>query len=168
MIGFKAILQKFGVQGEKTGWTYFVVPKKIAEKLLPGMRKSFRVKGSIDDHKIKQVALLPMGEGDFIMPVNGTMRKAIKKQKGATIEVKLEVDSAPLKLSAILMECLKDEPEAMKVFKAMSGSHQQYYSKWIESAKTDATKTKRVALAINAFCNHLDFGQMLRLQKENS
>src|SRR4051812_2601211 len=134
MIGFKAILQKFGAQGEKTGWTYFTIPKKIADKLYPGMRKSFRVKGTIDGHSIKQVALLPMGEGDFIMPVNATMRKAIKKQKGATIEVKLETDSAPLKISPMLMACLKEEPAAMKAFQAMPGSHRQYYSKWIESA----------------------------------
>jgi hypothetical protein len=38
------------------------------------------------------VALLPMGGGDFIMPLNGAMRKAIKKQKGATVKVKMELD----------------------------------------------------------------------------
>ena len=31
MLSFTANIQKFDKQGEKTGWTYIVVPEKIAE-----------------------------------------------------------------------------------------------------------------------------------------
>lgn len=165
MIVFKTVLLKFDKQGEKTGWTYFTVPNKIAEKLKPGQKKSFRVKGKIDDHPIKSVALLPMGEGDFIMPVNAVMRKAIRKRKGDTVEVTLEVDNAEVKLSAMLLACLKDEPEAYQYFKNLPKSHQHYYSKWIESAKTDGTKTKRIAVAIIAFTKKMSFSQMMQLQR---
>jgi uncharacterized protein YdeI (YjbR/CyaY-like superfamily) len=65
------------------------------------------------------------------------------------------------------MECLADEPEAAAFFNSLPGSHQQYFSRWIESAKTDATKTKRIAMAINAFSKKLGYSQMMQLQKKN-
>jgi predicted aspartyl protease len=167
MISFKTTLLKFDKQGEKTGWTYFVIPQKIAEKLNPGVKRSFRVKGSIDECKIKSVALLPMGEGDFIMPVKAAMRKALMKQKGDKISVTLELDKTPFKMSAGLLECLEDEPEARAYFNKLPGSHQKYYSNWIETAKTDVTKTKRIALALNAFSKKMSFSQMMQLQKKD-
>jgi len=168
MISFKATLQKFDQQGEKSGWTYIPIPAKIALQLKPGNKKSFRVKGSIDEFPIKSISLLPMGDGDFIMAVNAAMRKALMKRKGDVVKLSLEVDNAALKISAALLACMDDEPEAMAFFRKLPGSHQQYYSKWIESAKTDATKTKRIALAINAFSLKLSFAQMMRMQKGRS
>ena len=66
MISFNATIEKFGKQGEKTGWMYIVVPSKVANKLNPGVKKSYRVKGKLDEHAIEKVSLIPMGEGDFI------------------------------------------------------------------------------------------------------
>lgn len=167
MIGFKTTLLKFDQQGEKTGWTYINIPAKIASKIKADCKKSFRVKGKIDDYTIKAVSLLPMGGGDFIMPVNATMRKAIKKMKGAVVEVALEEDKAEVKISAALLECLDDEPVAKTFFNALPASHQHYYSKWIESAKTDSTKAKRIAAAIHAFVHKLSYAEMMRWQREN-
>lgn len=165
MIGFKTTLLKFDSQGEKTGWTYILIPKELAEKIKPENKKSFRVKGKIDEFKIKSVALLPMGGGDFIMPVNATMRKGIKKNKGAAVTVEMKEDKASLKLSPGLLSCLEDDPDSKSYFTNLAPSHQQYYSKWIESAKTDATKTKRIALCINAFANKLSYSEMMRQHK---
>ncbi|MEP7163811.1 MAG: YdeI/OmpD-associated family protein [Ferruginibacter sp.] len=166
MIVFKTILLKFDKQGEKTGWTYITIPQKIANKLKPGYKRSFRIKGTIDEYKIKSVALLPMGEGDFIMPVNAVMRKALLKRKGDAVKLSLDVDNTPVKISATLLECMEDDPGALEYFKKLPGSHQNYYSKWIESARTDTTKAKRIALAINAFSKKLSFSQMMQLQKK--
>ena len=168
MIKFNTTLLKFDNQGEKTGWTYISIPKNIAEQLKPANKRSFRVKGKIDDHAVKSVSLLPMGEGDFIMPVNTVMRKALMKRKGDTVKLLLEVDTAELKISSALLACLEDEPEATAFFKKLPASHQQYFSKWIESAKTDATKTKRIALAINAFVRKMSYGEMIRAQKKEN
>lgn len=59
MVSFKALLQKFGSNGEKTGWTYFNIPAIIAQQLKPAYKKSFRVKGKIDNHQIKAVFFRP-------------------------------------------------------------------------------------------------------------
>lgn len=81
MVNFVTSILKFDQQGEKSGWTYITIPAKIAEQLQPGNKKSFRVKGKLDDHAINGVALLPMGGGDFIMALNADLRKAIGKKK---------------------------------------------------------------------------------------
>lgn len=167
MIQFTTSILKFGRQGEKTGWTYIVIPADLAQQLMPGNKKSFRVKGRLDDYSIKGIALLPMGGGDFIMALNAEMRRGIRKKQGAMLNVKLQVDHKPLELSADFMACLEDEPEALAFFKSLAKGHQNYFSKWIESAKTEQTKTKRIALAVDALSKQFDFGTMLREDKKN-
>ncbi|MBC7936214.1 MAG: DUF1905 domain-containing protein [Rhizobacter sp.] len=166
-VAFKAVLKKFDRQGEKTGWTYFEIPAKIAGKLKAGIKVSFRVKGTIDAYEIKQVSILPMGEGNFIMPVNAAMRKGTRKKMGDTIQLELEEDKEELKISADFLECLADDPGALKHFNSLPKSHQQYYSKWIDSAKTEPTKTKRIAIVVNGLSRHMDYGAMLREQRDN-
>jgi len=165
MIKFTALLEKFGKKGEKTGWTYFVIRAEQTSKINPGVKTSFRVKGKLDDFPIKGVAIMPMGEGDFIMPVNAGMRKGIKKQKGEKINVQLELDKAGYQLDKDFVLCLKEEKEAKAFFDKLPGSHQNYYSKWIESAKTEATKAKRIAMAINGFKMKMGYPEMLRFYK---
>lgn len=169
MVHFTALLKKFNEQGEKTGWTYIEIPEKIAQQLKPNNKKSFRVKGKLDNYSIEAIALLPMGDGNFIMAVNATMRKALRKQKGATVDVMLEEDKKEIKINAELIECLKDEPRALAYFNKLPRSHQKYYSRWIESAKTEQTKAKRIAQAVNALTKNFHYGQMIQnlKKKEN-
>lgn len=167
MLQFTATILRFGQQGEKTDWTYIEVPADIAQQLRPGNKKSFRVKGKLDHYTFNAIALLPMGGGNFIMPLNATIRKGIKKRNGAMLVVKMAVDDKPLPLSADLMQCLADEPKAKAFFEKLPKSHQNYFSNWIESAKTETTKSKRIAGAITAFIKQQGFGEMLREAKRN-
>lgn len=165
-IKFTAPILKFDKQGEKTGWTYIEIPAEKAQKLKPDYKKSFRVKGKLDNFSIKSVALLPMGEGDFIMPLNAAIRKGIGKKKGATVVVQLAADESPQQFSAELLACLEDEPKAKAFFLGLSNSEKNYYSKWIEGAKTEPTKAKRIAQAVNGFTKELSFGPMIRALKK--
>jgi hypothetical protein len=92
MVAFTAKIQKFIKQGEKTGWTYIEIHSRYAQKIKPDTKVSYRVKGLLDDFRIEKTALLPMGDGNFIMPLNATLRKGIGKKVGDTLQVKLEVD----------------------------------------------------------------------------
>ena len=161
-VSYTIRILKFGKKGEKTGWTYIEVPADVANKLLPGNKKSFRVKGKLDDHEINGVALLPMGEGTFIMPLNVAMRKAIGKRDGAILKVTLLPDHKKPEINRELVRCLKDEPEAHAFFNSLPKSHQNYFSKWIDSAKSDETKASRIARTINACLKKMHYGQMLR------
>src|SRR5689334_3352173 len=98
MLHFKTILQRFDKQGEKTGWTYILITEEQANELNPGKKVSFRVKGKLDNFKIEKIALMPMGDGSFIMPLKATIRKAIKKEKGAEVEVRISLDAEPLQI----------------------------------------------------------------------
>ena len=166
MVQFNTTLQQFAEQGEKTGWTYIQIPAKLAQQLKPNNKKSFRVKGKLDDYAIKGVALIPMGEGDFIMAVNATMRKAIKKRKGDKLRVQLEADNKLPPLSADLLECLSDEPAASEYFNSLPYSHRLYFSRWIESAKTAPTKAKRIAQAVSALSRKWGYGEMIRSARD--
>ncbi len=165
MIQFAASIKQFGQQGEKTGWTYIEIPPDLAESLSPGNKKSFRVKGKLDHFSIKGVALLPMGGGTFILPLNAAMRKGTRKKKGGMLRVQLALDKEPLQAPSGFMECLEDEPEAKVFFETMKLSHRNYFIKWMSDVKSEAAVAKRIAQVINALSHKQDFVQMIRSQK---
>lgn len=165
MIQFKARIEKFQQKGEKTGWSYIAISKSQAEELKPGYRTSFRVKGKLDNHPIEKIALLPMGDGNYILPINSHMRKALHKEAGDSINVALEYDKRPLTISSDFLKCLKDDSRAHNFFKSLPKGHQNYFSKWIDSAKTDSTRTKRITMAVIALGAGQGFGEMIRANK---
>ena len=166
MVQFTTTIKQFGKQGEKTGWTYIDIPADIAEQLMPGNKKGFYVKGKLDSFSMKPTALLPMGGGNFILTLNADVRKRIGKKKGAMLNVKLQVDKEGYKLNEDFVACLDDAPEAKKHFDSLTGSHRNYFSKWIDAAKTEPTKIKRIAMAVNALSKKLGFPEMLRNSKK--
>ena len=166
MAVFNALIKRFDAKGEKTGWSYIEVPAAIAAILKPGNKKSYLVKGKLDEYAFEGLSLLPMGEGNFIMALNATIRKAIGKQKGATVKVIMEADSKPYQLNTDLVQCLADDADASVAFDALPNSHKNYYSKWIDSAKTEPTKAKRIAMVLKGLAQGLDFGAMLRKERD--
>jgi hypothetical protein len=165
MVHYQTIIKRFKDKGEKTGWTYIEIPAYIAAQLLPKNKKSFRVRGKIENYSFEGIALLPMGNGDFIMALNAGIRKNINKHQGEQVEIQLEADRKEKPLSADFLICLQDEPAALQFFNSLPKGHQRYFSNWIESAKTDTTKTKRIVQAIEALSFHLGFGEMIKRNK---
>lgn len=165
MIKFTATLKKFDDQGEKTGWTYIELSLDKAQKIKPDNRKSFRVKGKLDDYAIKGVAVMPMGDGTFVLPFNAAMRKGTGKRKGEKVTVQLIEDTEEMVYNADMLECIADEPKAKANFEKMSKGMQRYFSKWIDDAKTEETKAKRIAQTVNALVQGHDYGQMIRALK---
>jgi hypothetical protein len=162
MLQFTTIIKKFAEKGDKTGWTYIDVPEALAQKLKPGNKKAFRVKGRLDQFPFEGISLIPMGGGHFIMPLNAATRKGIRKQQGATLLVQLMVDENEVQPPVELMECLADEPQALLQFNKMPKSHQNYYTRWINEAKTEATKAKRISQTVTALLKGFNFSQALQ------
>ncbi|MEP7250899.1 MAG: YdeI/OmpD-associated family protein [Ginsengibacter sp.] len=167
MIEFKAVIKKFGEKGEKTSWHYIEITGDIADQLREGYKKSYRVRGSLDNFKIEKTSLLPMGGGGFIIPLKADMRKALGKRQGAIILAKLEEDKRPVEINPEFMQCLADEPAALTHFNNLAGSHRNYFSKWIDAAKTEETKTQRIARAVNALALKLGYPEMMRISKND-
>lgn len=164
MIKFTAIIHKFASQGEKTGWTYVEIPADIAGQLNPGVKKSYRVRGYLDKHPISGVAIMPMGGGSFIMAINAAMRKGIAKKEAAMLELNLELDKVAYELNQLLVDGIELSESAKKTFYKMPRSHQNYYSKWVDSAKTIPTQEKRIVLIVLSLEKGLSYGEMLREQ----
>jgi hypothetical protein len=168
MVDYNAIILQFGEQGEKTGWTYIEIPVDVAQEIKPGNKKSFRVRGWLDEYAVTGMALMPIGEGKFIMALREEIRKSIRKGRGAMLRVRLEFDADyKVEMPEDLQECFEFErPEAFEFFSGLAKSHQGYFIKWVNDAKTEQTRANRIANTINAAVRRMDYGMMLREQKK--
>ncbi|HCN83013.1 MAG TPA: hypothetical protein DIT07_05245 [Sphingobacteriaceae bacterium] len=164
MIEFTSIILKFADQDEKTGWTYIEIPADIAQQLKPGNKKTFRAKGMLDQLAFFGAALMPMGEGNFIMALNADMRKGLRKQEGAILHVQIEADNEfSIQTPDYMLECFEYEPEALNFYNSLTKSHRDYFVKWIEGAKTEPTKIKRLTQTISALSKGYSYGEMIRM-----
>lgn len=160
------LIEKFEEKGEKTGWTYIYIPEDLALQIKPDCRISYRVKGTLDALAVAGLAMVPMGEGDYIIALKADLRRKLKKKDGDMLKVSLEEDKDfQIPMPADLEDCLNEQPHFMENFLKQPKSHQHYFFNWINSAKTEPTRAKRIAMTINAMDRGFDFGQMLREDK---
>ncbi len=166
MVTFKAEIEHFGRKGEKTGWFYLTVPMAIANQIKEGCRKSYRVKGKLDAVEIEGRALTPMGEGNFILPLKKSLRQELGKEVGGIVQVTIEEDTGfTIELPEDLELCLADEPHQLSNFLKLPKSHQHWYINWLNTAKTEVTRTKRIVKIVSAMDRNLTFSEMMREDK---
>ena len=163
MVEFKAEIERFAEMGEKTGWSYIFIPAALAQQIKEDCKKSFRVKGKLDSIEIGGVATVPMGEGDFIIALKASLRKQLKKEAGAILSIKLEEDKDfKIEMPEDLELCLSDEPELLESFLRIPKSHQNWFINWLNTAKTESTRTKRLVHIVSAMGKGQTFGEMIR------
>lgn len=168
MVKLECVIERFEEKGEKTGWSYIFIPQATAHEIKPNFKKSFRVKGYLDNVPISGMATVPMGEGDFILALKLSLRKQLSKDEGDPIIALLEEDK-DFKIVAPedLIICLQDEQQLWENFQKLSPSHQGYFIKYITDSKTPETRFKRISMVVNAMDKQWDYGKMIRESRGN-
>ena len=98
--------------------------------------------------------------GEFLLGLNRAVREEAGVEAGDTVKVELELDNAPreVEVPQALVDALARDPAARAVFEALAYTHRKEYARWIEEAKRDETRQRRVTQAL----------QMLREGKKRS
>ncbi|HEX3805553.1 MAG TPA: YdeI/OmpD-associated family protein [Gaiellaceae bacterium] len=85
--------------------------------------------------------------GTWCFPVRREIREAAGVDLGERVTVELERDEAPREVDVPADLAAALDADARTFFESLSFTHRKEYVQWIESAKREETRTRRVAKA---------------------
>jgi hypothetical protein len=140
---FRTLLEQNGATA-----TGFRVPPEIVEQLGAGKRPKVRV--TINGYTYRS-SVAVMG-GAFMVGVSAENRAGAGVAGGQEIAVDLELDTAPrtVDVPADFAAALDAEPAARQTFDGLSYSNQSWHVLSVEGAKTEETRSRRIAKSVEA------------------
>jgi len=134
------------VLSARTNATGVAVPDDVVAALGAGRRPAVRV--TINDY-VYRTSVGSVG-GVAMISISAAVRAATAVAAGEEIEVDVELDTEPREVSMPedLAAALSDDTAATAFFNQLSVSHQSAYVLWIEAAKKDETRQRRVGEAV--------------------
>jgi len=126
----------------KGAWTYhLVIP---GTEHIAGSWGKIKVSGTIDGYEFKNRNLAPVTDGDKMMSVNGTIRKAINKVGGDEVLVTMYPDSDnKLTTKDQVLECFSDA-DVLNKFKSLEEQEQEKIIDTILSQADEDSQEKRI------------------------
>jgi hypothetical protein len=133
------LLEKFS---GKWGWTFVRVPVVLLPSGKPfGM---VRISGTVDNFQFENKHLMPMGDGFLFLPVSKEIRKAIGKESGEQVLIRLFRNEIPSAIPEELIDCLKDDPGKFQLFERLGSEDQKRWVEFIYSANSEEVKAARI------------------------
>jgi len=88
--------------------------------------------------------------GEYLLGLSKANREAASVQAGDTITLELELDAAPREVTtpAALAQALAADPGAQQAFDGLAFTHRKEFARWVEEAKRDETRDRRVGKTI--------------------
>jgi Bacteriocin-protection, YdeI or OmpD-Associated/Domain of unknown function (DUF1905) len=88
--------------------------------------------------------------GEFLLGLNRAVRQEAGVEAGDTVEVELELDTAPreVEVPEALANALAGDSGARAAFERLAYTHRKEYVRWIDEAKRDETRQRRLAEAL--------------------
>jgi hypothetical protein len=89
--------------------------------------------------------------GEFLVGLNKEVRTGAGVQAGDTVSLELKLDTEPrtVEVPPALAEALEADPEAKATFKGLAFTHRKEFARWIEEAKREDTRARRVTQALD-------------------
>ena len=122
------------------------VPPEVVEALGAGKKPPVRV--TINGFTYRSTIAV-MG-GDFWVGVSAENRAGAGAAGGDVVDVDIELDTAPREVAVPpdLQTALDREAAAKRFFEGLSYSQKRWFAEWIESAKKEETRQKRLVDAV--------------------
>ena len=88
--------------------------------------------------------------GEFLLGLNRAVREEAGVEAGDTVDVALELDTAPreVEVPQALADALAADREAREAFDRLAYTHRKEYARWIDEAKRDETRRRRITQAL--------------------
>ena len=128
---------------------HFEVPVSVAKKLIEGNDR--RVLCSVNGLPGHQCALIPHGNGSFVITVNKKLRDTLRLDFGMKVQVSLKKDRSEygLPLPEELEELFHQDPEGKKIFHALTRGKQRTLLYIVGKAKTPEKRVTHAIIVVN-------------------
>jgi bifunctional DNA-binding transcriptional regulator/antitoxin component of YhaV-PrlF toxin-antitoxin module len=134
------------IKDDDSGGAGVVIPFDVREAF--GKKGRVAVKCTIDGYPYRG-SIVPYG-GTYYIGVVKKIRDAIGKTYGDTVNIVMELDEEPrvVEVPEDFARALAGNAAAKKAFEKMSYSHMREYVEWINEAKKEDTRKRRIAKAV--------------------
>ena len=146
-IRFSATLFRPAATAKAVSWTFLTLPKEASAKL--PARGMVSVEGTLNGSPF-QATLDPDGQGGHWLKVDRKMREAAGAEAGdvVTLEIAPVAEEPEPRVPAGLRKALAAaHPKARAVWSDITPIARRDWIQWIESAKREETRLKRIASA---------------------
>jgi len=110
--------------------------------------KRFPVQATINGYTWRSTVVRMRGE--FLLGLSREVREGAGVEAGDTVEAEISLDTAPreVQVPQALASALQADSAAAAAFDALPYTHRKEFARWIDEAKRDETRERRVAQAI--------------------